>query len=175
MPVLRQASSFVGYHSYTAIMQVYKSESTLYIKQELKSWAVWAAILLTIFLVNYFFSMVSQSTLLYGAGFFIFLKAIDTLKEYHIKEILIDQDANEFITLLKSKLSGNKMMNYNLDSVSTELSINRNSFTLFKPTTLFIYLPEKRYYRITNRYGFPTKTLIEIHDVLNNKSITSGN
>lgn len=119
--------------------------------------------------------MVSQSSLLYGAGFFIFLKAIDTLKEYHIKEILIDQDANEFITLLKSKLSGNKIMNYNLDSVSTELSINRNSFTLFKPTTLFIYLPEKRYYRITNRYGFPTKTLIEIHDVLNNKSITSGN
>jgi len=100
---------------------------------------------------------------------FILLKAFDSIKEYHVKEIQINQVANEFIAVLKSRLSGNKNLKFNLSQISAELTTNNTKFFTKSPATLFIYLPEKKYFKITNRYGFSTTTLIEINSALNNK------
>lgn len=153
-------------------MRVFKTDKTLYLTNELKSWA-WAIVSVLLF---YFgaalFFYAPQDKLFVGVTLIFLFKLGETLTPYHVKEIQIEAEKNRLIFILDSILSGQRNKIHELQQTRSEL-IHSAGLTgaLSSTLTLQIHLPGKEVYRITGRYGFPAKTLAEIHNALKSRDV----
>lgn len=155
-------------------MHVFKTDKKFFWINELKSWLwtfVFAALL-------YFglkqFSSLTNDNIIVGVIVILLLKIADTFTQYHIIEIQIDGQKQQLTLVLKSILSGEKIKQYALGQVTSEL-ISHSSLTryLSSPFTLKIFLKPKDAFIISNRYGFTLETLTSVDKTLKLMKIQS--
>ncbi len=153
-------------------MHVFKTDKDKFRTNELKSWLwTFAFAGLIYFAWKYFFSFTNDN-LIVGVSVVLLLKLGDTLTQYHVREIKIDEDQRLITVLLNSRMSGEKIKIYELEHVTSELKI-KSGLTkyLFSSYILKIYLNPKNTFVISNRYGFSLETLTSLDKVL--KSLIS--
>jgi hypothetical protein len=154
-------------------MHVFKTDTKLYLTNELKSWA-WTTIIgiLLVVILKSYYSLPQDKLLIGIAGIFL-LKLGDTLTRFHVKEIKIDTQAKQLTFILNSIMSGQKNRIYDLRKATSELTHNSTlTKILYAPLTLKIFLPQKGGFRINGRYGFSTHTLEDINNALKSAAIS---
>jgi len=153
-------------------MQVFKTDKKLFKANELKSWLwTFAFAVLLYFGLKYFFSLTNDNIIV-GVVVIFLLKLADTLTQYHVSEIQIDEQKKQMTVILNSIMSGEKIKGYELGQATSEL-INNSGLTryLSSPFTLKVILKPKDTFVIGDRYGFTLDTLTLVDKVL--KSIAT--
>lgn len=149
-------------------MHTFKIQKNLFIKNTIIHWASWLALILVGWLMNQQFDLIPNSIFFTGFGFWFFYMLADVIRgEQHVEEIQVYPQTKTFTIVLNSLLSDKKQMTFSLDQVSSDFEIKNKWFSSSKSGILSIYIPDKKYFRITGRYGFPFETLLSIHNLLN--------
>jgi hypothetical protein len=95
------------------------------------------------------------------------MKLADTLTQYHVREIQIDEQKKQMTVILNSVMSGKKIKQYELGQVTSNLITNSGLTKYFSsPFTLKIFLNPKDTFRLSNRYGFTLETLTLVDNTL---------
>lgn len=151
-------------------MQIFKFEKKLFWINELKSW-LWTSFLAFIlyFIGQRFFS-ISHDKLMFGIIVILLIKLGDSLTQYRVAIINVDDEKKQLTFILKSIVQGEKIKRYELKQATSELNHNSGlAKYLFSPFTLKILLTPRDLFRITNRYGFSLSTLTLINSAINAK------
>ena len=157
---------------HTLTMQVFKTDKRFFWTNELISWVWTFAFAALLYFGIKLFSSLTNENILVGVFVILLLKLGDSLTQYHVIEIQIDEQNKQMTLILNSIMSGEKIKKYELRQASSEL-INNSGLTryLSSPFTLKIFLNPKDTLVIGNRYGFKLDTLTSVDKVL--KSITN--
>lgn len=148
-------------------MQIFKTDKNIFWANELKSW-LWTLAFATLLYFGFQqFLSVTNNKLIIGVVILLLFKIGDTLTQYHVTEIQVDSQKKQLTFILNSIMSGEKVKRYELGQVRSEL-IHNSWLTklLSSPFTLKIFLVPKDMFRINNRYGFSTKTLVSVDNTL---------
>lgn len=149
-------------------MHTFKTQKNLFLKNTIIHWASWLALILAGWLINQQFELIRNSIFFSGFGFWLFYMLVDVIRgEQHVEEIQVYPQTKTFTIVLNSLLSGKKQMTFSLDQVSSDFEIKNKWFSSAKSGILSIYIPDKKYFKITGRYGFSFETLSNIHHLLN--------
>lgn len=153
-------------------MQVFKTDKKLFWINELKSWLWLFGLSALLYFILMQFSSIANENVIIGVVIMLLLKIADTFTQYHAKEIQIDELSNRLTVLLNSRMSGEKVEQYKLDQVTSEL-ISNSGLTkyLISPDTLKLHFRPNRTWVINTRFGFTPDTLIAIDKQL--KTINS--
>jgi hypothetical protein len=148
-------------------MLTFKTDKKLFWTNELKSWLWTFAFAALLYLGLKQFSSLSSDTIMVGVVVIILLKLGDTLTQYHVREIQIDEQKNEMTFILNSRMTGQKRKIYGLEQTTSEL-INNSGLSKFfsSPFTLKIFLKPNDTFVISNRYGFTLDTLTSVDNIL---------
>ena len=148
-------------------MQVFKTDKKLFWANELKSWLWTFAFAALLYFGLKYFSSLTNDNIIVGVFVILLLKLADTLTQYHVKEIHIDEQKKEMTVILNSRMSGEKIKKYELEKATSEL-INSSGLTryLSSPFTLKVFLKPKDTFIISNRYGFTLETLTSVNKIL---------
>lgn len=148
-------------------MQVFKTDKKLFWANELKSWLWTFAFAALLYFGLKYFSSLTNDNIIVGVVVILLLKLADTLTQYHVREIQIDGQNNQMTVILNSKMSGEKIKQYELRQATSEL-INNSGLTryLSSPFTLKVFLKPKDTFVISNRYGFTLETLTSVDKIL---------
>lgn len=148
-------------------MQVFKKDKKIFWANELKSWLwtfTFAGFLFFVF--KYFFALTNDNISV-GVVVIFLVKFADTLTQYHVREIQIDEQKKQMTVILNSVMSGEKIKQYELGQVTSELITNSGlTKYLSSPFTLKIFLNPKDTFRLSNRYGFTLETLTSVDKTL---------
>ena len=155
-------------------MQTFNIDKKTFWINEIKSWlTVIAFAILLSFIFSYFFSF-KVDRIITGFCVIILLKLSDSLTQFHIKQIQIDKTTNQLTFILQSRMSGQKVMKYKLEQMTSELITNNGLKKFFSfPIVLKVYLKPKDTFSITNKYGFTNDILLLVDREL--KSCTASN
>ena len=148
-------------------MQVFKTDKKMFWANELKSWLWTFAFAAFLFFVFKYFFTLTNDNISVGVVVIFLLKFADTLTQYHVREIQIDEQKKQMTVILNSVMSGEKIKQYELGQVTSEL-ITYSGLTkyLSSPFTLKIFLNPKDTFRLSNRYGFTLETLTSVDKTL---------
>ena len=156
-------------------MQVFKTDRNIYLTNQLISW-VWT--IAFVLLVYFGFKLLSPQPigrLLVPISLIILYRLRDTLTQFHVKKIKVDAQTNQLSFLLQSVMSGQKIRNYDLRQIKSELiTYSRFASILYSSMTLKVLLPKNEVFRISSRYGFSANTLTLIDNALNNPTTLHG-
>jgi hypothetical protein len=148
-------------------MQVFKTDKKIFWANELKSWLwpfAFAAFLFFVF--RYLFALPNDNIRV-GIVVIFLMKLADTLTQYHVREIQIDEQKKQMTVILNSVMSGKKIKQYELGQVTSNLITNSGLTKYFSsPFTLKIFLNPKDTFRLSNRYGFTLETLTLVDNTL---------
>jgi hypothetical protein len=155
-------------------MQTFQTDRKKYIDNLIGYWQInilivaLILIVLNIFKTNSTSHHTANSSLFTLLGFILLIKLVDMIRQYHVKEIVIDKENDKLRFKLKSMLSGEKEKAFSLSQVSTITKENRwfNHY-VSGPKSLVISLPANQKCIISSRYGFPTETLQQIGATIN--------
>jgi hypothetical protein len=152
-------------------MQIFKTDKKIFWANELKSWLWTFAFIAFVYFVPSQFVSLTSDTISVGVTVVLLLKLSDTLTQFHLKEIQIDDQTNQLIFVLKSVISCEKIKQYEFGQASSKLAINSGlAKYLTSPFALKIFLRPKDIFRINDRYGFSLATLTEINNIINSKN-----
>lgn len=148
-------------------MQIFKTDKKNYWINELKSWLWDIAFAALIFFGCKYFTALTNDNIVIIAFVILLIKLGDTLTQYHVREIRIDEEQQQMTTILHSPMSGEKIKQYDLSQVASALSNNSGLAKYFSsPFTLQIFLNAKNTLKLTNRYGFTLATLQSVDAAL---------
>ena len=173
--LLRSNAGIVGWigievglkRKFITAMQTFKTDHTLFLKNELLSWLWTFLFAATLYFGFKFFSNLSDSKLILPVVVIFLLKLSDTFIQYHVAEIRIDREKGQLIFLLESIFSGEKVKTYELAQATSQLTIKTGFASYFdSPFILEIFLKPKEKFRLNGRYGFSQKVLEAIDDTL---------
>jgi|SRR6185312_14858811 len=148
-------------------MQVFKTDKKLFWANELKSWLYKFAFAALLYFGLKYFSSLTNDNIIIGVVVILLLKLADTLTQYHVREIQIDEQKKQMTLILNSRMSGEKIKKYELEQATSELKNNLGlTQYLSSPFTLKIFLKPKDTFVISNRYGFSLDTLTSVDKIL---------
>jgi hypothetical protein len=148
-------------------MKIFKTDNKIFWQNQIKSWFLLIAFsVLAYFISIYFFPTNTHIVKTFIVTLYFF-KLSDNLTQFHITEIQINKQANQLIFILKSRLSGEKIMKYELEQAKSEITTysGLRKYNLH-PYVLKIFLKPKDSFRITSKYGFTKDTLLLIDSEL---------
>ena len=155
-------------------MRVFKTVKKVYFTSELKNWVLTLFLVLLLFFAIRFFKSITQSIFIVGIMVLVLLKLRDFIVPFHVKKIKIDEDGNQLIFVLKSIMSGKKIIKYNLDGVKSELIEDSGLKKFFNPPLrIRIITSTNERFEIGSRYGFSVETLKELHHAIGNQTSIS--
>ncbi len=148
-------------------METFKINRQLRVRKELLSW-LWSFILVAAI------SMVLSQLTSWKSGnalnvfIIVFLFNLSHLLfSYQVTEVRLDRTRQELIFVLSSIYTGPDSKVYTLQEVSAaEISHAKALGGLNEPVSLSVYLPKKKIFRITGRYGFSADTLKNIEKAI---------
>lgn len=148
-------------------MQVFKTDIKIFWANELKSWLWTFAFAAFLFFVFRYFFALTNDNISVGVVVIFLMKLADTLTQYHVKEIQIDEQKKQMTVILNSVMSGEKIKQYELGQVTSELITNSGlTKYLSSSFTLKIFLNPKDTFKLSNRYGFTIETLTSVDKTL---------
>lgn len=144
-------------------MQVFSTDTKLFWSNELKSWLWIFAFTGLLFLSLKYFLSFTNDRIIFLAVVVLLLKLSDTLTQYHVREIKIDEQKKQLIVIFHSSLSGEKIKKYNINKVTSEIIKNSGIKSyLFSHFALKIFLEPKNTLVINSRYGFTLDALLSV-------------
>ena len=152
-------------------MQVFKTDKNTFLRNELVSWL--GTVLFTLLLYVGFKSFSSQpdGRLLVPVCLVILFKLRDTLTHFHIREIKVDEQANQLTFVLHSVMAGERLKSYNLRLLKSDIIRYSGLLKIFRSSaTLKVTLPNQETFRVSTRYGFSANTLTIVDKTLNQTS-----
>jgi hypothetical protein len=153
-------------------MQTFKTDHTLFLKNELRSWLWTFLFAATLYFGFKFFSNLTDSKLIVPIVVIFLLKLSDTFIQYHVAEIRIDREKGQLIFLLKSIFSGEKVKTYEWAQATSQLTIKTGFASYFDSHFILeIFLKPKEKFRLNGRYGFSQKVLGAIDDTLKSGNV----
>lgn len=148
-------------------MQVFNTDRRLHLTNELKSWVLTAALALLLYFGFTLFSSIPPASLIAALVVVFLAKLGNTLTQYHVKTIQLDNEKDKLDIILSSIMSGKKNKTYDLRQVTSELIENKTLINGFKSSpTLKIYVTKKETFVISNRFGFTKDTLNTVDNAI---------
>jgi hypothetical protein len=148
-------------------MQVFKTNKKKFWANELKGWTILIAFSILLYFVFLYFFPTTNDRIISGITVLFLLKIGDSLTQFHVKEIQICRQKNQLTLILTSRMSGEKIMTYNLLQASSELIINSGYKKYYSfPYILKIFLKPKDTFVIKAKYGFTKETLMLVDSEL---------
>lgn len=131
--------------------QIFSSDPHLARTNATKSWIQTLIILLVFFLILKFLLPQSNNTILITMGVMILLKISDSLLNYKVKSIILSPENQSISFEFKSLFQGIKTSQYSIKEITIELVRIPKTQEIKE---LLIFLPGKKMYKITNKYGY---------------------
>ena len=152
-------------------MQVFKTNKKVFLRNQLTSWVGTISFALLLYFSLKLFTQQPIGRILVPVFLLILWKLRNTLTQFYVKEIKIDEQANQLTFLLHSVMGGQRIRNYDLRQIKSEITINSGFAYIFSsPVTLEVTLPTNENFRLNRRYGLSTETLTSVDNALKKSS-----